>query len=430
VCQLQDQACQGRLLLTTGAETVLSNWQCDEAKPTCSACARRTDECKYVSRVKQASDVETAGSSTATSNLTILERTSSEPIRDTHNEVPRCFDYSGNNMTQLRLMHHYGTVTVRTFAEPFKMYEWVLQGLQVDIPLLAFEHPFLLDTVFLVAIIHMASLNNHSVKTLDVAKYRNQAICAIRRELDNISEKNMRAIRASSLLLATTSFAADRVTGYSGIWLTNFLALNVGSRTFMPPRGAGGPTEDDIHRLSVAVASRPFEYPQATSSITLDLKEALHMVQDDDDWVYRDDLNRAASGIGMLFDSLRQSPATSSIVSQLKSWPFRHVSERFVQLAREERPRALIVMTHYLAFFRYFPDIWLYENVAREDLQKITKALGPQWHRFLSIPTTAVQMEEKTLLTKYLVSQVFNPSDEDTATANLWPDKFLFNSSP
>ncbi|KAH6971055.1 hypothetical protein BKA56DRAFT_621842 [Ilyonectria sp. MPI-CAGE-AT-0026] len=272
--------------------------KCDEAKPTCSACARRTDECKYVSRVKQASDVETAGSSTATSYLTILERTSSEPIRDTHNVVPRCFDYSGNYMTQLRLMHHYGTVTVRTFAEPFKMYEWVLQGLQVDIPLLAFEHPFLLDTVLLVAIIHMASLNNHSIKTLDVAKYRNQAICAIRRELDNISEKkNMRAIRASSLLLATTSFAADRVTGYSGIWLTNFLALNVGSRTFMPPRGAGGPTEDDIHRLSVAVASRPFEYPQATSPITLDLKEALHMVQDDDDWVYRDDLNRAASGI-------------------------------------------------------------------------------------------------------------------------------------
>ncbi|KAH7136710.1 fungal Zn binuclear cluster domain-containing protein [Dactylonectria estremocensis] len=401
--------------------------KCDEAKPACAACVRRDDECTYVSRIKQVSGAETDGSSRASPNL---GGASSELIYDTHKEVPRCFDYSGKNMMQLRLMHHYGTVTVGTFAEAFEIQGRILHGLQVDIPLLAFEHPFLLDTVLLVAMIHMASIDNRSVNTLDVAKYRNQAICAIRRELTNISDKNTRAIRASSLLLAATSFAADRVTEYSGIWLTNFLALNIGSRTFMPPRGASGPAADHGHRLNVAVATRPFGDPEAPPSIPLRLEEALHMDCDDFDWEYRDDLNRAASGIGMLFESIHQPSTMSSIVFKLKSWPFLYVSEGFVQLAREERPRALIVMAYYLALLRYFPDIWLYENVAREDLQKITKILGPEWHEFLSIPTTAVQMEDQSLLTEYLISQVPKPLHEDMAVADMWPDSFLLNTSP
>ncbi|KAH7126161.1 fungal Zn binuclear cluster domain-containing protein [Dactylonectria macrodidyma] len=402
--------------------------KCDEAKPACAACTRRGDECTYVSRVKQSSSTETACSSTASSNTTPLGGTSSDLIYDTHNEVPRCFDYSGKNMMQLRLMHHYGTVTVRNFAEAFMLQGWVLHGLQVDIPLLAFEHPFLLDTVLLVAMIHMSSMDNHSVNTLDVAKYRNQAICAIRGELNNISEKNVRAIRASSLLLATTSFAADRVTGYSGIWLTNFLALNIGSRTFMPPRGAGGQAYEDIRRLNVAAITRPFGGPQTTSPIPPSLKEALHMDQDDGDWAYREDLHRAASGIGMLFETLHQS-SVPLIVSQLKAWPFLYVSEAFVQLAREERPRALIVMAYYLAFMQYFPDIWLYEDVAREDLEKITRVLGPQWHKFLSIPLEAVRMEEESLLTEYLVGQMPNMAHEEVPTADLWPDSFELNKS-
>lgn len=329
---------------------------------------------------------------------------------------------------QLRLMHHYGTVTVRNFAEAFMLQGWILHGLQVDIPLLAFEHPFLLDTVLLVAMIHMASMDNHSVNTLDVAKYRNQAICAIREELNNISEKNIRAIRASSLLLATTSFAADRITGYSGIWLTNFLALNIGSRTFMPPRGAGGQAYEDIRRLNVAAITRPFGGPQTTSSIPPSLKEALHMDQDDGDWAYREDLQRAASGIGILFETLHQL-SVPLIVSQLKAWPFLYISEAFVQLAREERPRALIVMAYYLAFMQYFPDIWLYKDVAREDLEKITKLVGPQWHESLSIPLETVRIEEESLLTEYLVNQVPKMAHEEVPTADLWPDSYELNKS-
>ncbi|KAF7557735.1 hypothetical protein G7Z17_g471 [Cylindrodendrum hubeiense] len=404
--------------------------KCDEVKPGCSACARRGDECTYLSRADRPSGAQRVTPCSASPSTTPVAGTGSEIAIDAYYSVPRLFDYGDKQMMQLRLMHHYDTTTVKSFASAFQLQGSLIQGLQVDIPSLAFKHPFLLDTVLLVAMIHMASIRPESVNMLEVAKYRNQAICAIRGELANVSDDNIRAIRMSSLLLGATSFAADRITGYSGIWLTNFLALTIGSRVFMPSPKTGSRIEKHVSAPEPAAAASHFRDPQAHSSMPLSLQRALDIEQDDEDWAYREDLYRAASGIGTLFGSLDKPHTTLSIVFQLKSWPFRCVSDGFVQLARLQRPRALLIMAYYLAFLQYFPAMWLYEDVVREDMQKIATTLSPEWHEYLSIPMTAVLLEEESSLTEYLLGQLPNISSGELAEVGHLQDIILRTTPP
>ncbi|KAH7015901.1 fungal Zn binuclear cluster domain-containing protein [Ilyonectria destructans] len=378
--------------------------KCDELKPMCSACARRSDACVYLSRMHRTSSTQGSDQSTVPSSTIPLIRTS-ELAFDIHHQGPTIFDYGSNHLMQLRLMHHYGTTTVKSFAVAFQLQERLVQSLQVDVPSFAFKHSFLLDTVLLVAMIHMASMEPQSVNMLDVATYRNQAICAVRAELASISDENIRAIRMSSLLLGVTSFAADRVMGYSGIWLTNSLALTIGSRTFMP-HGTGDQADTHADDMQLGDPTCSFGNFQTLSSIPLSLQMALQINEEEDDWAYYDDLYLAASGIGKLFDSLHRPHTRLSIAFELKSWPFFYVSEGFVQLARQEQPRALIIMAYYLVFLQYFPAVWLYEDVVRKDMEKIAESLGPEWHEYLSVPMAAVLIEGESLLTEFLLMQV------------------------
>lgn len=350
------------------------------------------------------SSTQGSDQSTVPSSTIPLIRTS-ELAFDIHHQGPTIFDYGSNHLMQLRLMHHYGTTTVKSFAVAFQLQERLVQSLQVDVPSFAFKHSFLLDTVLLVAMIHMASMEPQSVNMLDVATYRNQAICAVRAELASISDENIRAIRMSSLLLGVTSFAADRVMGYSGIWLTNSLALTIGSRTFMP-HGTGDQADTHADDMQLGDPTCSFGNFQTLSSIPLSLQMALQINEEEDDWAYYDDLYLAASGIGKLFDSLHRPHTRLSIAFELKSWPFFYVSEGFVQLARQEQPRALIIMAYYLVFLQYFPAVWLYEDVVRKDMEKIAESLGPEWHEYLSVPMAAVLIEGESLLTEFLLMQV------------------------
>ncbi|KAH6884870.1 fungal Zn binuclear cluster domain-containing protein [Thelonectria olida] len=373
--------------------------KCDEVKPRCSACTRRDDECIYVAPTNRR-----LNSLTTSSTETILIEGSELAIVRSH-QLPSVAASTNKELLHLRLMHHYDTATVNSFANPFQLQGRLLKGLQVDVPLLAFEHPFLLNTVLLVAMIHIASTSPPSVSMVDLTTHRNQVICALRKEVEAVSEKNLRAIRMSSLLLGATSLAADRVTGHSGIWLTNFLAMIIGSRGFMERHKAGNQPKNGTNQMELAVATGKFSHPAISSSMPLSLEKVLQAEQDDTDWEYLDELHQAASGIAKLFESLGQPHTRLSIVFQLKSWPFFCVSNRFVHLARQERPRALIIMAYYLAFLRYFPATWLYDGVARRDMEKIANTLGPEWHEFLSIPMTAVLLDEDSL-TEFLVSQV------------------------
>ncbi|KAL2279850.1 hypothetical protein FJTKL_13200 [Diaporthe vaccinii] len=149
----------------------------------------------------------------------------------------------------------------------------------------------------------------------------------------------------------------------------------------------------------------PLEHA-APVAIPLELEDALRADEDGEDWEFREDLQRAASGIGRLFASLVCPTCEFCVAFKVRSWPFVYVSSKFVDMARRLRPRALVVMSYYLPFFHWFPKVWLYEDVAMREMERIAAAVGDEWAASLAAPKVAVRVKDTGLLKEFLLGLV------------------------
>ncbi|GKT61926.1 C6 zinc finger domain protein [Colletotrichum tofieldiae] len=272
-----------------------------------------------------------------------------------------------------------------------------------------------MDSILSVSLLHMVSTETSPAVADDLPPptlYRDQAMCRLRQQLAHVSAENSRAVVATSVLLALTALAADRVSGYEGIWLTNWLALTIGPRAIFPRRGMLASCEGGEERVQSGW-DMAFDH-RCPVAIPLDLEKILDVPENDEDWYYLNDLRRAVVGIGKLFGALAcpvcsglsDSPSPSCIAVKVRAWPFVFVSSRFVDLARQERSRALVVMGYYLAFFQWLPQSWVYEDVGPRDLAKIAAAAGPDWVAYLAAPMVAVRVRDTDLLMKFLTELV------------------------
>ncbi|KAK1658015.1 hypothetical protein BDP55DRAFT_622606 [Colletotrichum godetiae] len=403
--------------------------KCDEQKPACSACARRQTQCRYTPRFYC-----NPQSNVLPSNSLLTEANGQIDPTEQHSRVtevePLLCDllprYTSREMDHLRLLHHYSNFTVESFATTFQLEGRAFQSLRLDIPRLAFQNHFLMDAILSVALLHLSSTDESAKDGLPrLALYRDQAFRRLRVQLTRNShvmigerpDEKFRAVVVTSILLAVTALAADRFFGHEGIWLTNYLALSIGPRTILPWRGTalGAFSSARQGRGNERMSNKDSDfYHPCPVSVVPDL-ELVHLGvgENDEDWDCIDDLRRAIKGMGRLFGALFCPKCDASscvsnvvdlpcIVSKVRTWPFAFVTSGFVDMARRGRPRALVVMAYYLAFFPWLPQTWLYQDIAPIDMDKLADAVGPSWQRCLAAPKVAVLVKDLDLLAPFL----------------------------
>lgn len=300
-------------------------------------------------------------------------------------------------MLHLRLLHQYNTHTVQSFTDAFQLEGFKSDALRLEVPSLAFQHHYLMDALFSVTLLHLASTDPSP--DLPVSAYRDRALRQLRHQVETVSEDNARPVFIASLLLSVTALTADRQAGYEGIWLTNWLALAIGPRIMINGQ------RKHVSPRPTPLRETPLDHA-APVAIPLELEDALRMDEDDEDWEFREDLHSAASGIGRLFGSLVCPTCELCVAFKVRSWPFVSVSSKFVDMARRLRPRALIVMSYYLPFFHWFPKVWLYEDVAMREMERIAAAVGDEWAAPLAAPKVAVRVKDTSLLKEFLLGLV------------------------
>lgn len=286
--------------------------------------------------------------------------------------------------------------------------------LKVDVPRLAFKHEFLMDAVLLIAIVHLCCSDTVALETLPVCSYRDRALSSLRKEVAQISSQNIDAIRGASVLLATVSFAADRVSGESGLWVVNWLTLASGQRNFRNPRANLAPVSSSSFsegdpRPSLYGA---FDDVISPTAIPIVISRALEKGHDRITDGDRAILLSAAEALGRLIGTLQHPYEQSWLEMKVKSWAFDVVSPEFLIMAREERPHALVILAHYLILFKLLPNVWVYEDLAGHDITVMGRTLKSEWQDFLIAPNRALQTdvhsEIVTLLTKSLDAEMEN----------------------
>lgn len=307
-------------------------------------------------------------------------------------------------------MHHYSIFTTDHFAKTFP--EPVSLVLKINLPRLAFEHEFLMDAILLVAVVHMACTESVPNGPLPVYFYRHQALRSLRQAVAEIKPETSGPVLGASALLATASFAADRIAGQSGLWMTNWLTLVLGQRNF---RGTQA-SEGYPHPFSpLARPRRTDDMPSPSNLygafadipgpgvVPTDIQRALDRLSDAD-WVYLDPLRSAAQDLGRLISALDGIHEDSWLEKQVKSWAWDMVPAEFLELVRRSHPQALVILVHYLAVFKLMPDVWTYQGVANHDIEEICQTMKPPWTEYITMPKMALRIDDKPTLVRMIVN--------------------------
>jgi hypothetical protein len=313
--------------------------------------------------------------------------------------------YSAKHLLDLRLMHQYCVFTVRSFEGALRN-DSVMSAMQRDIPRLALEHEFLMDTIFLVAMVHLACTDPASQDCLPIFLYRDQALRSFRQAVASASQQNINAVRGASQLLATISFASDRVTKYTGLWVANWLALAVGQRNYtghqsLPSSSYG---QGDSHARGFRYGS--LDDISAPAALPPHIQDILPNEESDCDWTHRHILHKAATYVWKLITILEHPHEQPWLEKMIKAWAFDAVPAEFLEMVQRGAPRALLILAYYLVFLNILPEIWIYQDVAEHDIGLIHKAVGMEWQEYLSLPKMALQINNKTELSQFLTGKL------------------------
>lgn len=378
----------------SGHTLTACNYQCDEKTPKCTACSRREAECLYMSACKP------VGVSANPSSLNADDVQTPPQIQN----LADGSHYSAKHLLDLRLMHHYSVFTVKSFEGALRN-DSVMNAMQRDIPQLALEHEFLMDTIFLVAMVHLACTDPGSQECLPIFLYRDQALRNFRQAVAGASQHNINAIKGASQLLAIVSFASDRVTKYTGLWVSNWLALAIGQRNYTSYLGLSSSSYNQENGPFTGFLYGSLDDIAAHATLPPHIQDLLPTEESDCDWTHRHILHKAAAHVWKLISVLEHPHEQAWLEKMIKAWAFDAVPAEFLEMTQRGSPRALLILAYYLLFLNLLPEIWIYEGVASHDIELIQKNISTEWQEHLSIPKMALRIDNKTALSQLLTGK-------------------------
>lgn len=257
--------------------------------------------------------------------------------------------------------------------------------LQITVPQLSFNNDFLLHTVLGISSSHMrALLPDDEDSRMQARFHRGQAFKNFREALTKIDPFKGDTWEAAlvTAILLTILCARDDDLDAETIIAVKWLNLYRGLITIITMRDF-----DDVRGSRVGSIFRR-EINQLVVEPMVPLKLARMLDEIDPSEPDFEDLPRyrkALDMLGILYASLYQDGLGPAIQTRVIAWPS-FISLDFTDLANEKRPRALILLAHYMCFVRLQEDCWWMEGIAERDLTQILKMVPPRLYRFLEIP--------------------------------------------
>jgi len=129
--------------------------------------------------------------------------------------------------------------------------------------------------------------------------------------------------------------------------------------------------------------------PPVIPTLLVNLMQEIHPL--DPDFKMLKPYCETLDALGVLYASLRQDGISPALFIRVVSWGS-FLSQEFANCAIEKRPRALILLAHFLLFVKLVKGLWWLDGLAVRDLRNIGRILGPKWLPYLDVPLRASRM--------------------------------------
>ncbi|KAM5382803.1 hypothetical protein ACJZ2D_002194 [Fusarium nematophilum] len=372
--------------------------KCDEARPVCRSCKLRKVDCVYPSPPASSTMPNNAppsspSPSTTTSSTPLIapspDTLSISSYDDTTEEVGTLvaqplFRPGHINDVDMKLLWFYTTTTSSSFSIDEGRYNPVSDILKTRMVQVAFETPFLMDSLFALASLHMQSLQQECDPSRALF-YRARSFEGYRRAVEEARPETYPALIANSLLLTALSSQNFRDDDTRELYIIDWMIVWRGIGLMIDLMGVERLFDSGLY----ALFSRPaIDLDKASSAIPSNLLFMVSSIKpDEQDYIDVETYYETLKYLGSLYFNLREGFSPVMIL-RIIVW-FTFIPRHFIQLARERRPRALIILAYYSAFLKLTEEVWWVRGIGNRCLRDICEYLGTEWQHLLVVPQMA-----------------------------------------
>jgi hypothetical protein len=299
------------------------------------------------------------------------------------------------NIPQLRLLHHFTTITARTLAYEPETAD-VFSSYFVKV---AFDNSYLLEALLAISALHLSRLeqNLRAEYLLQAESHYNAALTRFVADVSDIDNANFQPVLAFSYTLFSYSWAIsaearnDVEHAFDSILSSVVLTRRVrpmvtdpGLFSAMQASELGRIIPRDVH-----IVDWESEPPIQTELVQLRrFAEVIHHVYPPD---IVEAYKEAIRFLELLFAKTTSEPPSDAV---LKQW-VHHVSQRFIDLLGEKQPGALIIFAHYGVILGRSRHYWYFEGVDELILSVTEHFVPTEWASWLDWPREVIRKRRK-----------------------------------
>ncbi|KAK8242501.1 hypothetical protein IWZ00DRAFT_378717 [Phyllosticta capitalensis] len=370
--------------------------KCDEVKPTCSNCLKRSTVCSLQFSVPNLpyNNVTHSGPSSSGASQTANQSPPNlAPSPASRYESPNslaCF-----TTEDMELLHHYTCYTSQTFtARPPICELW-----QRYAPKLGFHDPPLMRGLLAMGAIHKAHTcpSRRAHLATVGTRYLNGALGCFRERLSNITRENCESLVVFSCFLCMFVLGSTHKLDSADEEAISTITFDDPSEWLRLIRGLPSILHTGNGRVYEWICETPFRVildpsiyvdepplPAALQPRFATLRD-LVLVQHPpsaaaDLRAYSDALEHLRKCTAILYGQPNQDSVTSILI-----WPS-IVPERYVECLKESRPQALLILAHYSSILKELDGYWWGKGWAKGIVQVAYAKLPVDWRPYAEQP--------------------------------------------
>ncbi|KXJ92033.1 hypothetical protein Micbo1qcDRAFT_59078 [Microdochium bolleyi] len=371
--------------------------KCDEAHPRCGNCTKHGVPCDFeypeiansfaVAETPRLSPSEYAASPAASSAYPptpAMATSTPVPLYRSPDHAPITPASNNNRMMELKLLHHYTTVTCKTLAIRDASSERIWSE---TVPNLAFSGAnFLADALLAVAALHLRSSAPHDQQ---LVRASHSYMAATLSEYAASLSKGITKSNAESLFLTAALIAFQ----------------STASRVFVRDEGTGNKEQPSHYQIPLswfhsfqgvkAVVASSWQYLRHSGVVIpiIEAQPALNLHLGETSPTH---FGHLLIGLEQELMDSGQSPEDQALTAQayhhavaVMNWVHRipqtgaplvflaTVSKRFIDLLEAKKPRALAILANYFGLLKLLDRLWWLKGVSRREIIGIISLFDP-----------------------------------------------------
>ncbi|KAI1495305.1 hypothetical protein F5X96DRAFT_3884 [Biscogniauxia mediterranea] len=383
--------------------------KCDEAKPSCKACTLRKETCVYPDAPKPASaPAPTQAQVQASSNPSVAVASPESSVEGA------LFDPGAMVITEplfrpgevsdsidMKLLWFYTTKTFYSFSINTGRSAVIDHVLKVKVVEYAFQSPFLMDCLMALSALHLQSLDQ-PVPPQRLAAYRARAFEGYRTAIEAANPTHFPALLACSLLMCALSSQMFREQNDKHIYIIDWMQVWRGISLIVD---IISPTSIQDSGMAVLFYRPPIDLEKSTQYIPSNLLFMVTSIKyGDADYEHQKTYYDFLRYFGSLYMELVEHGF--SPIMDLRIITFlTFIPKPFYPLAREHRPRALVMLAYYLCFVKLLRDgVWWWQGISDREIKVICEEIDSGWSHLLRVPQMVMEAQTKLEVAKLIIN--------------------------